>query len=106
MLVFLIFYEKTTNLKRSFKFMNWEFIIQKLSETSWHIAIMISVVSLLKLFITQWFLVKLAQVKTSKIIVKNNEKSASFSKPEDGDNVIQIFKNSDEINPDIFDKSS
>jgi len=86
--------------------MNWEFIIQKTSETSWHIAIMISLVSLIKLFITQWFLVKLAQVKTSKIIVKNNEKSASFSKPEDGDNVIQIFKNSDEINPDIFDKSS
>jgi hypothetical protein len=27
--------------------MNWEFIIQKVSETSWHIAIMISVVSLL-----------------------------------------------------------
>ena len=86
--------------------MNWEFIIQKVSETSWHIAIMISVLSLIKLSITQWFLVKLAQVKTSKIIVKNNEKSASFSKLEDGDNVIQIFKNSDEINPDIFDKSS
>lgn len=86
--------------------MNWEFIIQKVSETSWHIAIMISIVSLLKLGITQWFLVRLAQVKTSKIIVRNNEKTASFHKPEDGEKVIQIFKNADDIEPDFFDKSS
>lgn len=36
--------------------MNWDFIIQKISETSWHIAIMVSVVSLVKLesFNGQW----------------------------------------------------
>ena len=60
--------------------MNWEFIIQKLSDTSWHIAIMISVVSLVKLGIVQWTMVKLAQVKTSKIIVRNNQKTASVRK--------------------------
>jgi hypothetical protein len=86
--------------------MNWEFVIQKLSETSWHIAIMISVVSLVKLGIVQWTMVKLAQVKTSKIIVRNNEKTASFHHPEEGERVIQIFKNADEIDPDFFDKSS
>lgn len=86
--------------------MNWDFIIQKISETSWHIAIMVSVVSLIKLGIIQWTMVKLAQVKTSKIIIRNNEKTASFHKPEDGERVIQIFKNADNIEPDFFDKSS
>ena len=86
--------------------MNWEFIIQKVSDTSWHIAIMVSVISLLKLGISQWFLVKLAEVKTSKIIVRSNEKTASFHKPEEGEKVIQIFKNADDIDTDFFDKSS
>lgn len=86
--------------------MNWEFIIQKVSDTSWHIAIMVSVISLLKLGISQWFLVKLAEVKTSKTIVRNNEKTASYHKPEEGEKVIQIFKNADDIDTDFFDKSS
>lgn len=49
---------------------------------------------------------QMAQVKTSKIVVRNNEKTASFHKPEDGEKVIQIFKNADDIEPDFFDKSS
>lgn len=75
--------------------MNWDLIIQKVSDTSWHIAILFSLSAMVRLLISQWFLVKLAQVKTSKIIVRNNEKTASFHKPEDGENVIQIFKNAD-----------
>lgn len=86
--------------------MNWDFLINKLSETSWHIALLLTISATIRLLISQWFLVKLAQVKTSKIIVRNNEKTASFHKPEDGENVIQIFKNADDIEPDFFDKSS
>ena len=70
--------------------MNWEFIIQKVSDTSWQISIMVSVISLLKLGISQWFLVKLAEVKTSKIIVRNNEKTASYHKPEEGEKVACV----------------
>lgn len=86
--------------------MNLDFIIQKVSDTSWHIAILITVSAMVRLFISQWFLVKLAQAKTSKIIVRANEKTASFHNPEDGGKVIQIFKNADNIDIDYFDKSS
>lgn len=95
-------------LKQKEGFMNWEFIVQKLSETSWHIAIMISVVSLLKLGILQWTAVKIASIKVSRIEIKKNQRTASFSQPEEKDQVIQILKNADDldVNDDFYDKAS
>ncbi len=88
--------------------MNWEFIAQKLSETSWHIAIMISVVSLLKLGILQWTAVKIASIKVSRIEIKKNQRTASFSNPEEKGQVIQILKDKYDldIDEDFYDKAS
>ncbi|MBK7963020.1 MAG: hypothetical protein IPK04_18590 [Bdellovibrionales bacterium] len=88
--------------------MNWEFIVQKISETSWHIAVMISVVSLFKLGILQWTAVKIASIKVSRIEIKKNERTASFSHPEEKDRVVQILKNNDDLDlsDDFYDKAS
>lgn len=68
--------------------MDWKFILEKVSETSWHIAIMVSVVSLLKLGIIQWTLVKIASIKVSRIEIRKSQRTASFSNPDENAKVI------------------
>lgn len=88
--------------------MNWEFIIQKISETSWHIAVMISVVSLLKLGIIQWTMVKIASIKVSRIEIRKGQRTASFSNPDENGKVIEILKNGNDIDVDekFYDDAS
>ena len=88
--------------------MNWEFIVQKLSETSWHIAVMISVVSLLKRGIVQWTMVKIATIKVSRIQIKKGQRTASFSNPDENPKIIEILKNGNDINLDekLYDDAS
>lgn len=88
--------------------MNWEFIIQKVSETSWHIAVMISVVSLLKLGIIQWTMVKIASIKVSRIEIRKGQRTASFSNPDENGKVIEILKNGNDIDVDekFYDDAS
>lgn len=87
--------------------MNWDNVIDKLSSTSFHITLVITLTSLTRVFLTQWFMVKLAKAKTSKVIVRGNDKTASFSQPVDGERVIEIFKNADQIDAEnFFDQAS
>lgn len=88
--------------------MDWKFIIEKLSETSYHIAIMLSLVSLLKLGIIQWTMVKIASIKVSRIVIKKGQRTASFSNPDENAKVIEILKNGNEMDVDekFYDDAS
>jgi hypothetical protein len=85
---------------------DYQFITEKLSTVIWHSALLVSVVGVLKLFLTQYFLYKITLSKKSEIKVFKDGKSASFSNYEDvPEKVINIYKNAEEINPDYFDKA-
>lgn len=88
--------------------MDWKFIVEKFSETSWHIAVMISVVSLLKLGIIQWTTVKIASIKVSRIEIRKGQRTASFSNPDENGKVIEILKNGNDIdvNEKFYDDAS
>lgn len=87
--------------------MDYQFIVGKLSDVIWHSAILVSVVGLLKIFLTQYFLYKITVAKKSEIRFTKNEKSASYSNYEDQpEKVINIYKNLDDADEDFFKKSS
>lgn len=77
-----------------------------ISSSSFHICLTITVVSLLKTFLTLFFSVRLAETNKSTISIKTNEKSASYSKPEHSDRVIKILKSDEEVENEFYDKSS
>lgn len=86
--------------------MDYQFIVGKLSDVIWHSAILVSVVGLMKIFLTQYFLYKITVAKKSEIKMTKNEKTASYSNYEDQpEKVINIYKNLDD-NDDIFNKAS
>lgn len=87
--------------------MDYQFIVGKLSDVIWHSAVLISVVGLLKIFLTQYFLYKITVAKKSEIKFTKNEKSASYSNYEDQpEKVINIYKNLDDDSDDFFNKAS
>ena len=47
--------------------MDYQFIVGKLSDVIWHSAILISLVGLIKIFLTQYFLYKITVAKKSEI---------------------------------------
>lgn len=47
--------------------MDYQFIVGKLSDVIWHSAILVSIVGLLKIFLTQYFLYKITVAKKSEI---------------------------------------
>lgn len=86
--------------------MDYQFIVGKLSDVIWHSAILVSVVGLMKIFLTQYFLYKITVAKKSEIKLTKNEKTASYSNYEDQpEKVINIYKNLDD-DEDIFNKAS
>lgn len=86
--------------------MDYQFIVGKLSDVIWHSAILVSVVGLMKIFLTQYFLYKITVAKKSEIKLTKNEKTASYSNYEDQpEKVINIYKNLDD-DDDIFNKAS
>lgn len=87
--------------------MDYQFIIGKLSDVIWHSAILISLVGLIKIFLTQYFLYKITVAKKSEIKFTREGKSASYSNYEDNaEKVISIYKNLDDADEDFFNKSS
>ncbi len=87
--------------------MDYQFIVGKLSDVIWSSAILVSVVGLLKIFLTQYFLYKITVAKKSEIRFTKNEKSASYSNYEDQpEKVINIYKNLDDAEENFFKKSS
>lgn len=87
--------------------MDYQFIVGKLSDVIWHSAVLISVVGLLKIFLTQYFLYKITVAKKSEIKFTREGKSASYSNYEDNaEKVINIYKNLDDADEDFFKKSS
>jgi len=87
--------------------MDYQFIVGKLSDVIWHSAVLISVVGLLKIFLTQYFLYKITVAKKSEIKLTREGKSASYSNYEDNaEKVINIYKNLDDADDDLFKKSS
>lgn len=86
--------------------MDYQFIVGKLSDVIWHSAVLISVVGLLKIFLTQYFLYKITVAKKSEIKLTREGKTASYSNYEDNaEKVINIYKNLDDAD-DLFKKSS
>ena len=74
--------------------MDYQFIVGKLSDVIWHSAILISLVGLMKIFLTQFFLYKITVAKKSEIKFTKEGKSASYSNYEDNaEKVINIYKN-------------
>ena len=87
--------------------MDYQFIVGKLSDVIWHSAILISLVGLIKIFLTQYFLYKITVAKRSEIKFTREGKSASYSNYEDqAEKVINIYKNLDTADDDFFNKSS
>lgn len=87
--------------------MDYQFIVGKLSDVIWHSAVLISIVGLLKIFLTQYFLYKITVAKKSEIKFTREGKSASYSNFEDNaEKVINIYKNLDDADDDLFKKSS
>lgn len=87
--------------------MDYQFIVGKLSDVIWHSAILISLVGLIKIFLTQYFLYKITVAKKSEIKFTREGKSASYSNYEDNaEKVINIYKNLDNADEDFFNKSS
>lgn len=87
--------------------MDFKFVVENLSTVIWHSAILVSVVGLLKLFLTQYFLYKITVAKKSEIKFTREGKSASYSNYEDqAEKVINIYKNLDDAEDDFFKKSS
>lgn len=87
--------------------MNYQFIVGKLSDVIWHSAVLISVVGLLKIFLTQYFLYKITVAKKSEIKLTREGKTASYSNYEDNaEKVINIYKNLEDADDDLFKKSS
>ena len=80
--------------------MDWKFTVEKLSETTYHIAIMISVVSLLKLGIIQWTMIRIASIKVSRIVIKKGQRIATYSNPDENAKVIEILKNGNDMDVD------
>ncbi len=88
-------------------FMDLKFAVENLSTVIFHSAIMISVVGLLKLFLTQYFLYKITVAKKSEIRLTREGKTASYSNYEDNaEKVINIYKNLEDTDDDLFKKSS
>jgi hypothetical protein len=86
--------------------MDYQFIVGKLSDVIWHSAVLISIVGLLKIFLTQYFLYKITVAKKSEIKLTREGKTASYSNYEDNaEKVINIYKNLDDAD-DLFKKSS
>ena len=77
-----------------------------LSSTSFHICLTITLVSLIKTFLTLFFSVRLSEVNKSTISIRTNEKSASYSKPEQSDRIIRILKSDDDVVNEFYNKSS
>lgn len=86
--------------------MDYQFIVGKLSDVIWHSAILVSVVGLLKIFLTQYFLYKITVAKKSEIKFVKNGKTASYSNYQDqAEKVINIYKNVDADDDDVFKAS-
>lgn len=86
--------------------MDYQFIVGKLSDVIWHSAILVSVVGLLKIFLTQYFLYKITVAKKSEIKFVKNGKTASYSNYQDqAEKVINIYKNVGADDDDIFKAS-
>lgn len=87
--------------------MDYKFIIERLGDIIWHSAILVSVVGVLKLFLTQYFLYKITVAKKSEIRFSKNGKSASYSNYEDNaEKIINIYRSVDTDDDDFSDKAS
>lgn len=87
--------------------MDYQFIVDKLSDVIWHSAILVSLVGLMKIFLTQYFLYKITVAKKSEIRITRNGKTASYSNYEDqAEKVVNIYKNLESVDDDLFNKSS
>lgn len=87
--------------------MDFKFIVERLGDIIWHSAILVSVVGLLKLFLTQYFLYKITVAKKSEIRFSKNGKTASYSNYQDqAEKVINIYRSVDADDDDFSDKAS
>ncbi|MCB9025457.1 MAG: hypothetical protein H6625_03995 [Bdellovibrionaceae bacterium] len=86
--------------------MDYKFVVENLSTVIWHSAILVSVVGVLKIFLTQYFLYKITVAKKSEIRFSKNGKTASYSNYEDNaEKVINIYRNVDADDDDVFKAS-
>lgn len=86
--------------------MNYQEVIEKMSEIGLRISILIAFVGLAKVFMINFFLLKITQAKKSEIKFSKNGKTASFSSFEDQpEKVINIYRTIDNDEDDLFKAS-
>ncbi len=82
--------------------MNYQELIEKISEISFRVSLLIAFVGLAKVFMINYFLLKITQAKKSEIKFSKNGKTASFSNFEDQpEKVINIYRTIDADEDDL-----
>ncbi len=86
--------------------MDYQYILEKVSDIAFRVSLLIAFVGLTKVFLINYFLYKITMVKKSEIRFTKNGKTASYSNYEDhAEKVINIYKNVDDDDDDIFKAS-
>lgn len=86
--------------------MDYQHILEKIGDIAFRVSVLIAIVGLLKVFMINYFLYKITMAKKSEIRFTKNGKSASFSNYEDqAEKVINIYKNVDADEDDVFKAS-
>ena len=86
--------------------MDYQYILEKVSDVALRVSLLIAFVGLAKVFMINYFLYKLTVAKKSEIRFTKNGKSASFSNYEDqAEKVINIYKSVDPDDDD-FNRSA
>lgn len=87
--------------------MDYQYILEKVSDIAFRVSLLIAFVGLAKVFLINYFLYKITMVKKSEIRFTKNGKTASYSNYEDqAEKVINIYKNVDVDDDDLSDKAS
>lgn len=86
--------------------MDYQYILEKVSDIAFRMSLLIAFVGLAKVFLINYFLYKITMAKKSEIRFSKNGKSASYSNYEDNaEKVINIYKSVDADEDDIFKAS-
>lgn len=87
--------------------MDYQYILEKISDTAFRVSLVIAFVGLTKVFLINYFLYKITMAKKSEIKFTKNGKSASYSNYQDqAEKVINIYKNLEDVDDDFSDKAS
>jgi cell division protein FtsN len=84
--------------------MDYQYILEKVSDVALRVSLLIAFVGLAKVFMINYFLLKITQAKKTEIKFSKNGKTASYTNFEDQpEKVIRLYK---QLDPDEDDLAS